>query len=284
MQNPGSQQIYRLSAVRISGFLTQDAMATNPTGFSAPASEQTDDSMVNLSSSSGYTVLQTAPTKKHRLTTTERVEAPLAKARVPSVSETAAVPAMVATSQNVELHNASQAIHSSGSDASLISSIERHRRYDLARAQRELAEQRVLEAEELARAKRELAEARVAEAQSRLDLSAGSRAGSIGRLDDVTSEVGSGSNAARTTDVGAPLAKARAHHAAALHPPDHFDLPDANVVRELQPTDTTTQSMVYSSERLVPMEVVTTGVISSERLGPPEVEMIDVRPIPEHAP
>jgi hypothetical protein len=103
-------------------------MATNPTGFSAPPSELLDGSIMNISSSSGSTVLLPAPTKKHRFTTTERVETPLAKARMSSVNATAAVPAMVATSKNVELHNAIQAIISSGSEISIVSSIERQRR------------------------------------------------------------------------------------------------------------------------------------------------------------
>ena len=112
-------------------------------GFSAPPSEY-DVSIMNISSSSGSTVLLPAPTKKHRFTTTERVETLLAKARLSNVNATAAAPAMVATSQNVELHNAIQIQISSGSEISVSSSTERQRRVDLARAERELAEARAL--------------------------------------------------------------------------------------------------------------------------------------------
>ena len=146
--------------------------------------------------------MQPAPTKKHKF-------APAAEARA---NATPAVPALVATSQNVKLHNATQNQLSSGSEVSVISSIERQRRYDLARAKRELAEIRVQEADELARverelaqrrtrAQRELAEARVNEAQTRLALSSGSRSGSVGRLDDVRSEGGASARVDHATDV-----------------------------------------------------------------------------------
>ena len=173
----------------------------NPTGFSAPPSLP-DGSALNISSSSGSTVLQPAPTKKQKF-------APAAEARA---NATLAVPALVATSQNVKLHNASQTQLSYGSDVSVISSIERQRRYDLARAKRELAELRVQEADELAhverelaqrrtRTQRELAEARVNEAQTRLALSSGSRTGSVGRLDDVRSESEASVRVDHATDV-----------------------------------------------------------------------------------
>ena len=96
----------------------------------------------------------------------------------------------------------------------MVSSIERQRRYDLARAKRELAEIRVQEANELARAKRELAEARVNEAQSRLALSSGSRSGSVGRLDDVRSEGGTSARVDHATDVCASLPQGRMPHPA----------------------------------------------------------------------
>jgi hypothetical protein len=139
----------------------------NPTGFSAPPSEH-DVSILNISSSSGSTVLLPAPTKKHRFTPAERA-ASSPQGELQRVNAHPAVPALVATSQNVQLHNATQIHVSSGSEISVASSMERQRRFDLARAKRELAELRVREANELARAERELAEARVADAQSRLD-------------------------------------------------------------------------------------------------------------------
>ena len=197
----------------------------NPTGFSAPPSLP-DGSVLNISSSSGSTVLLPAPTKKHKF-------APAQDARA---NATHAVPALVATSQNVRLHNASQIQVSSGSEISVASSVGRQRRYDLARAKRELAEIRVQEADELARverelaqrrtrAQRELAEARVTEAQSRLELSAGSRSGSVGRLDDVRSEGGVSARVDRTTDVCASLPQGRIPHPAyASQAADPFEL------------------------------------------------------------
>ena len=116
---------------------------------------------------------------------------------------TPALSALVATSQNVQLHYATQSQTSSGSEISIVSSAERQRRCGQAQVERELAEHRVNElreakeqarvdreqAKELARVERELIKARAAEAQSRVDLSTGSRAdlssgsqtGSIGR-------------------------------------------------------------------------------------------------------
>ena len=112
----------------------------------------------------------------------------------------------MATSQNVQLHNASQIQVSSGSEVSVVSSIERQRRFDLACSKRDLAELRVREADELARVERELAQRRtraqreLAEAQTRLALSSGSRSGSVGRLDDVRSEGGASARVDHETD------------------------------------------------------------------------------------
>ncbi len=148
----------------------------HPTGCSAPPSEH-DVSILNVSGSSGSTVLLPAPTKKHRFTPAE----------LALVNATPAVPALVATSQNVQLHNATHIQVSSGSEVSVTSSTERQRRVDLARAKRELAEARASEilSEATARAKRVLAEARVVEAQAELEFAAGSQTGSVGRLNDV---------------------------------------------------------------------------------------------------
>ena len=133
---------------------------------------------------------------------------------------TPALSALVATSQNVQLHYATQSQTSSGSEISIVSSAERQRRCGQAQVKRELAEHRVNElreakeqarvdreqAKELARVERELIKARAAEAQSRVDLSTGSRAdlssgsqtGSIGRLADVTSDSGLSTRVRRT--------------------------------------------------------------------------------------
>ena len=81
------------------------------------------------------------------------------------MNATPAVPALVATSQNVQLHNAIQIQISSGSEISVSSSTERQQRVDLPRAKRELAEARALVAEAAA----EVAEARVDKAQAELD-------------------------------------------------------------------------------------------------------------------
>ncbi len=102
-----------------------------PTGFSAPPSEH-DVSILNISGSSGSTVLLPAAPKKPRFTPAE----------LALVNATPALPALVATSQNVQLHNATQIQANSGSEISVTSSTERQRRVDLARAKRELAEAR----------------------------------------------------------------------------------------------------------------------------------------------
>jgi hypothetical protein len=122
--------------------------------------------MMNISRSSGATI-RSAQKKKLKFTPAE----------LALVKSTPAVPALVLTSQNVQLHNATQIHIGSGSEISVLSSTESQRRVELARAKRELAEARAT-----------VTEARVSEAQAELDLSAGSQAGSVGRLNDVRSE------------------------------------------------------------------------------------------------
>ena len=115
------------------------------TGFLVPTSEQ-DGSIMNIRSSSGApsTVVQSAPTKKLKSTASH-----------PGASSTQvgspAVPALVVTTKNVELHTASQTNHSSSSSVSAASAASRLRRADLARAKLELAKARTLEAEALRR-------------------------------------------------------------------------------------------------------------------------------------
>ena len=98
-------------------------------------------------------------------------------------------PALVVTTQNVELPTASQLIHSSSSSISAASAASRQRRADLARAKLELAKARTLEAEALLEVC--LADDEVA---------AGSQAGTVGRLEYVQSEVGSTSTPDLHTD------------------------------------------------------------------------------------
>ena len=81
---------------------------------------------------------------------------------------TPALSALVATSQNVQLHYATQSQTSSGSEISIVSSAERQRRCGQAQVKRELAEHRVnelREAKEQARGDREQAKE-----QARVDL------------------------------------------------------------------------------------------------------------------
>ena len=139
------------------------------TGYSVPPSEA-DVTPLYTSGSSSATA-KAAPTKKFK--------------------PTPAVPALVATFSNVEMHNANQTQGSSESEISVVSSAERHNRLLLARA------------------KRELAEARVHEAQAELDFVTSSRAGSVGRLTDVRSEGESSVRALRRTDAAASLAPTR---------------------------------------------------------------------------
>ena len=204
-----------------------------------PPQPEVAASVLNLSGSSG-SVVKPVPTKK-------------LKANAAPSSAQAGLAALVATSQNAELHNAIQTVISSGSEISIVSSAERRRRCDLAQAKLEQAEQRVREVKELARAERELADARAAAAQSKLDLSAGSQASSIGRLDDVRSEGGCSTRVRRTADSGASPAQAglppSAAAAAAVSP---FDLLCNDATARLQPTDPTTYLMgVFSSARTV---------------------------------
>ena len=103
---------------------------------------------------------------------------------------TPAALALLATLANVDAHNAATYNVSSGSEIqSVTSSTERHRRAQLARAQLELAE------------------ARVNMAQAELDLTTGSRAGSVGRLTDVRSEDGASTTARQrsSAEMAVPL-------------------------------------------------------------------------------
>ncbi len=157
-------------------------MSHVPTGFSAPTSEQNDVSMQNISGSSGSINAHETDPKKHKFNMAE----------LALLNASPALPALVATP--LEVRSPVQIQVSSGSEISLISTAERQRRYDVARL------------------KRELAESRVEEAQAKLDLSAGSKAGSIACLDDVRSEGGNSGRAQRTTDMGASLLQGRLPH------------------------------------------------------------------------
>ena len=88
--------------------------------------------------------------------------------------------ALVATSENVTLHNATNiAVNSSSSGITVVSSAERRRRYEVDLAAFQVAELEL-----------QLAQARLNLVVSRDQLSAGSQTGSVGRLADVSSEVG----------------------------------------------------------------------------------------------
>ena len=139
--------------------------------------------MVNISSSSGYTAVVPAPTKRPRPTTTANTVAipPQGGSPVAYVGTTYATPALVATSSNVDHPNTYHNITSSGSSISVTSSASRQRRADPARAKRELAEARAV-----------AAEARLEEIEADLELAAGLEADSVGRrMEDVQSEGGS---------------------------------------------------------------------------------------------
>mgnify|MGYP000043260985 CR=1 FL=1 len=100
-----------------------------------------------------------------------------------------AAPALAATSRNVELHNAAQTVTVSSSSSSYSAATsERHRRLLYANA----------------KAQRELAEARVLETQLELEMGTSSHAGSVGRLQDVRSDGGNSARASRRDDEAVP--------------------------------------------------------------------------------
>ncbi len=104
-------------------------------------------------------------------------------------------PALVAraTASN-EVRISTARASSSSSGVSVISTAERKKRF------------------EMARLRRELVESRIEEEQAKIDLDAGSKAGSIARLDDVRSEGGDSGPAQRTTDMAVPLLQGRSPH------------------------------------------------------------------------
>ena len=152
-----------------------------PTGFSAPTSEQTDASMQN-STTSGSVFAHENDLKKVKLNLAEAATVPVS----PALAARATAP--------LEVRSPAQRPISSGSDISVISTAERKKRFDMARLRRELAE------------------SRVEEEQAKIDLDAGSKAGSIARLDDVRSEGRDSGPAQRTTDMAAPLLQGRSLH------------------------------------------------------------------------
>ena len=165
--------------------------------------------MLNISGSSGYTVAQPTPLKKQKATL--------------------ALGALVATSENVTLHNAAQIALSSGSEISVISSAERQRRYESDLAVFELAEKEV-----------QLAKARVTMLKSREQLSSGSQAGSIGRLADVSSEAGPSTRVNRPIDEAFPPQGGMPPPMVAAPDPDPFAILYHDVTSRLQPADQTT--------------------------------------------
>ncbi len=101
-----------------------------------------------------------------------------------------AAPALAATSKNVELHNAAQTtvVVSSNSSSYSAATSERHRRLLYANA----------------KAERELAEARVLETRLELEMGTSSHAGSVGRLHDVRSDGGNSVRARRRDEEAVP--------------------------------------------------------------------------------
>ena len=213
---------------------------------------------MNISSSSGApsTVSQPAPTKKLKSTASH-----------PGASSTQvgspAVPALVVSTKNVELHTASQSNLSSSSSASATSAASRLRRADLARAKLELAKARTQEAEALLEVC--LADDEVA---------AGSQTGTVGRLEDVQSEVGSTSTPDLLTD-------------GALRAPPTLpdDLPFAGVfVQSADSVTTPTIYDVFSKDRgvhiindiLLPNtpQVAVRALSSQDGVSPPTLDVL----------
>ena len=149
-------------------------MTHSHTGYSAPTSEQTDVSILNSTTSGSVCARENDP-KKVRLTLAEAANIPVAPALVAR-----------ATASN-EVRTPTARASSSSSGVSVISTAERKKRF------------------EMARLRRELAESRIEEEQAKIDLDAGSKAGSIARLDDVRSEGGDSGPAQRTTDMVSTL-------------------------------------------------------------------------------
>ena len=119
--------IYRLSAsVSRSRFTSPDLPTATVVLDSSQETPTEPDAPINISSSSESMVYPTA-TKKQKAT-----PAPCA---------------LVATSENVRLHNAAQAVNSSSSDISFISSAARQRRYETERANIEVAERQFEQAQ-----------------------------------------------------------------------------------------------------------------------------------------
>jgi hypothetical protein len=145
----------------------------NPTGFSAPASEVVSTSdisqMLNISSSSAPSTVYAMEEKKRKSHSGAAASASVSTGPAPAPTTT------MMTEQNVQLLTATQRTGgTSQGGLSVISSAERSRRCEKARAAFELAE------------------ARVALLAAAEEMAATSQAGSAGRrLDDVRSDTGS---------------------------------------------------------------------------------------------
>ncbi len=142
-----------------------------PTGFSVPPSEKLSSSdisgLMNISSSSAQSTNLSMEEKK--------LKSHEGKAVVMSAqAASSAGPIVMVTERNVQLHTANQKPVGTSHGGSVVSSAERSRRYEKARAAFEMAE------------------ARVAMLQAAEEMAAGSQTGSVGRrLDDVRSDTGS---------------------------------------------------------------------------------------------
>jgi hypothetical protein len=156
----------------------------NPTGFSVPPSEVvsvSDISAMDHSSSSAQSSILSMEEKKLKSLTGQAVAVTSVKSgssnvpRVAESSEKSGTSTRPVTEQNVQLHSANyKTVGTTSHGGSVVSSAEKAKRYEMARA--------VYEA----------AQARIMMLQAADDLTAGSQTGSVGRrLDDVRSDTGS---------------------------------------------------------------------------------------------
>ncbi len=142
-----------------------------PTGFSVPPSEKLSSSdisgLMNISSSSAQSTNVSMEEKKLK-----SHEGNAVVMSAPAASS--AAPIAMVTERNVQLHTGNQKPVGTSHGGSVVSSAERSRRYEKARAAFEMAE------------------ARVAMLRAAEEMAAGSQTGSVGRrLDDVRSDTGS---------------------------------------------------------------------------------------------
>ena len=153
----------------------------NPTGFSVLASERPNVSdisgMYNISSSSSPTTESSTEEKKKQ-------QSHGGAAQVSAPAEPATAPLAMVTEQNVQPHTATHKKGGTSIASSALSSRDKSRRCEMARAAFEMAQ------------------ARVSMLAAEHEMSAGSHAGSVGRrLDDVRSDTGSSGPSLRVREM-----------------------------------------------------------------------------------